>query len=103
MSTIFIMISCITPDVPVVVTTGTHVEYRSIPPVIYSHPLPPPHFDRYRYVCPLPKRDLYKPVWLQRPSVKPRLKSEFGNMNRKQVDRPKNVPNPRNKNFGRNR
>lgn len=102
--TSFVIISCITPDVPLVVSTGTHIEYRTVPPVIYSHPLPPPHFDKYKYVCLPPKRDLlYKPVWQQRPGVKPKHRNDFGNMNRRPIDRPRNLPNQRNKNFDRGR
>lgn len=86
--------SCITSDVPVITTNQLQVVY----PYTWHNHVPPPPPKRPIYVCP-PLRNPYKPVWQQRPDVKPRHNG-FGNMNRKPIDRPRNIINLRNKNFG---
>lgn len=89
--------SCVATDVPVVSTSSVQVVY----PYVWHRQIPPPPPRRPVYVCP-PPRDPYKPIWQQRPSIRPRFEG-FGNMNRRSIDRPRKMPDQRNKNFGRGR
>lgn len=60
--------SCIATDVPVVSTSSIQVVY----PWILHRQVPPPPPRRPVYVCPPPKYP-YKPIWQQRPNVKPKF------------------------------
>lgn len=84
--------SCITSDTPPIEPNNVKVVH------VYNqhYPFLPPKRPLYIWSRP---RDPYKPVWQQRPDVRPRHDG-FGNMNRKPIDRPRNIINPRNKNFG---
>lgn len=103
--TCFIYTSCITPDVPVTTSYSTHIVYgyHNYGYGYHRRHLPPPP-RRPVYVCP-PLRDPYHPIWVQRPSYKPR-NNGFGNMQKDvrvpdRIDRVDSRPiYPRNKNFG---